>query len=550
MAATIDFANLGTLSPEDYAEQQALSKRQRTAQALMNASMTAAPQGQMVSGHYVAPSFFEGLNKVAQAAAGRYVEDKADTEAMDYATRLRARDQEEMKTGLELWRGREGQAANPQAAADFFMTAKGKQAQALGAKLLEQQFKEPEWKETELKMPDGVVVQGQYNKNAPNPMATFVPFTSYGSVETAKAIDAGIKMPTIAGTGGTFRNGGMPQGGNFVNMAQGQGLPIISGQRDPAKQMSLVASQAPDGSFLTKEGRPVAVNSQHFHGNAVDLDPSKPISPAQQAWLNQYAVQGKGKDNNHYELKPEFRGQNMPAMPQSNAPQATDVKYKLLEPESGFLSEAEKRDWYKNARQPLTGEPLKEVTSGMGALKVLDRFETLANKWSKNKQLSPDEFAEMQAVSRDAMLSLKDVKKLGVLTGNDQQIVESVLRDPSNVSNILNSKDLFLKLARAQKASTRDAIIGQYQSNYKEVPAYIKNQLMDVDRQEATWAKSSNSKGESKEVTAMKQQSLNQPKAQDVTAIKSWLTTNKLPYEPEKYSYGIENGQYYREKRK
>lgn len=48
--AELDIANLGTLPPDVYAEQQALNRQQRIAQALMNQSMQGQPQGQMVSG--------------------------------------------------------------------------------------------------------------------------------------------------------------------------------------------------------------------------------------------------------------------------------------------------------------------------------------------------------------------------------------------------------------------------------------------------------------------------------------------------------------------
>lgn len=570
MAATIDFANLGTLSPEDYAEQQALSKKQRLAQMLFTGS-TNQPQGQMVSGHYVAPSFLQQLNPVMQALAGNYLEKTGNEEAMEYAQRLRQRDQEEMKTGLELWRGREGMPADKRAAADFFMTARGKQAQALGQKLMEQEFKEPDWKETELKMPNGVVVQGQYNKNAPDPMGTFIPFTSYGSVETAKAIDAGVKMPNIGGTGGTYRGVGsgtmqpnplnpVPMGNapannpnSFIGMANAQGLPIISGVRDPNKQMSLVASQAPDGTFLTKEGRPVAVQSDHFHGNAIDLDPNKPINPAQQAWLKQYTVQGQGKDSNHYALKPEFRGQNM-QMPAGDQMPAKADKYTLVPPASGFESEAEKRDWFKNTRQPLTGEALNAVTGGMGTIRAADNYINKLERYDRKDIVSnPNVRAEVLAATKNYLMFQKDAYKLGVLNKEDIPQIEAVVKDPTNIDNILIAKPAMIKLAKFNQAFQRDNVIDAYQMGGKEIPAYVKGKLQAIDREEEKWLKAmeDNAKKENPNTASLVNQGKKaEPKAQDVSGVKSWLTANKMPYEPEKYTYGIENGQYYREKRK
>lgn len=570
MAATIDFANLGTLSPEDYAEQQALSKKQRLAQALLTQGMGQGAQGQMISGHYVAPSWTQSLNQLAQAAAGKYLEKTGDEEAQEYAQRLRKRDQEEMATGLELWRGREGQAANPQAAADYFMNARGKNAQALGAKLMEREFQEPKWKETTLELPDGTKVQGQYNSAAgANAMATFIPFAKSGNVEVAKALHSGVAMPQINGSGGTYGGGygagtmqpnplnpvpmNAPAGNqnSFVNQAQQLGLPVISGVRDPAKQMSLVASQAPDGTFLTKEGRPVAVNSQHFHGNAIDLDPSKPVSDAQRAWLNQYTVQGKGKDNNHYELKPEFRGQNAPAgMPQ--APAVAD-KYKLAMPETPFESPQARQDWIKKAQEPLSGEALNSVTGAMGTIRAADNYITKLEKYDrKDMMANPNVRAEVLAATKNYLMFQKDAYKLGVLNKEDIPQIEAVVRDPTNVDSILVAKPALIKLAKFNQAFQRDNVIDTYQMGQKEIPSYVKNKLMAIDREEEKWAKAvESSQKDNPNTSALKTQGQKpEPKAQDVSSIKSWLTANKMPYEPEKYSYGIENGQYYREKRK
>ena len=87
--AELDIANLGTLPPDVYAEQQALNRQQRIAQALMSQSMQGQPQGQMVSGQYVPNSFWQNLLPVAQAAAGKYAESKGDERALTLAKQIR-----------------------------------------------------------------------------------------------------------------------------------------------------------------------------------------------------------------------------------------------------------------------------------------------------------------------------------------------------------------------------------------------------------------------------------------------------------------------------
>lgn len=64
----------------DPATQQQISRNQLLAQSLQQQALT-PEQGQMVSGHYVAPSFTQGLAKLLQGYVGRQLNDKADEQA-------------------------------------------------------------------------------------------------------------------------------------------------------------------------------------------------------------------------------------------------------------------------------------------------------------------------------------------------------------------------------------------------------------------------------------------------------------------------------------
>ena len=77
----------GTLSPEDYAAQQQINRQQRFAEMLM--AQNQQPQGQMVSGRYVAPSFFQMLNPVANVLAGAYIGKEGDEQAAKLAEKIR-----------------------------------------------------------------------------------------------------------------------------------------------------------------------------------------------------------------------------------------------------------------------------------------------------------------------------------------------------------------------------------------------------------------------------------------------------------------------------
>ena len=79
------------------AEQQALDfnpelqdvSRQRKLADLLMAQGMQQPQGQMISGHYVAPSFTQQLNPLANILAGQAVGERADTKQIQMADALR-----------------------------------------------------------------------------------------------------------------------------------------------------------------------------------------------------------------------------------------------------------------------------------------------------------------------------------------------------------------------------------------------------------------------------------------------------------------------------
>jgi hypothetical protein len=82
----------GTLPPELFAEQQQLNRQQQMAQMLMQQG-TQQPQGQMVSGRYVAPSFFQYAAPLAQLYAGKSLAEKGDKQALELAAKLRGQQQ-------------------------------------------------------------------------------------------------------------------------------------------------------------------------------------------------------------------------------------------------------------------------------------------------------------------------------------------------------------------------------------------------------------------------------------------------------------------------
>lgn len=82
-------ADIGTLNPEQMLQQQQILRQQKMAEMLMQQGMQ-QPQGQMVSGRYVAPSIFQNLAGLANVYMGQRGIEKAEQSQLDLAKRLRA----------------------------------------------------------------------------------------------------------------------------------------------------------------------------------------------------------------------------------------------------------------------------------------------------------------------------------------------------------------------------------------------------------------------------------------------------------------------------
>jgi hypothetical protein len=112
--ADINLAQTGTLSAEDYAQQQALNRQQKFAELLMTQGTQGQPAGQMVSGRYVPNSFFQNLLPAAQMMAGAYLGKKGDEQATKLAQRIREQQGQALQSWVETNQGSPAQAGGIQ----------------------------------------------------------------------------------------------------------------------------------------------------------------------------------------------------------------------------------------------------------------------------------------------------------------------------------------------------------------------------------------------------------------------------------------------------
>ena len=81
-------ADIGTLTPEQMLQQQQILRQQKMAEMLMQQGMQ-QPQGQMISGHYVAPSIFQNLAGLANTYVGQRGIEKGEQAQLDLAKAIR-----------------------------------------------------------------------------------------------------------------------------------------------------------------------------------------------------------------------------------------------------------------------------------------------------------------------------------------------------------------------------------------------------------------------------------------------------------------------------
>jgi hypothetical protein len=99
--------DMGTLSADQVAQQQQILRQQKMAEMLMQSGMQ-QPQGQMISGHYVAPSFTQNLANLANLYVGQRGIEKADKSQVDLARQLRANETAAMTDFMRQKQGTPG----------------------------------------------------------------------------------------------------------------------------------------------------------------------------------------------------------------------------------------------------------------------------------------------------------------------------------------------------------------------------------------------------------------------------------------------------------
>jgi hypothetical protein len=291
--------NLGgsNLPPEILGQQQALNRQQQMAQMLMQQGQQ-MPTGQMVSGRYVAPSFFQYAAPLFQTYAGKSLAEKGDKQALELAAALRKRYGDELSEYQNLVNPRQTEMAGPtptgaplmsnppdrQAANLFAASAYNPALQAVGMKNLTQG---PKWEKASFTdEKTGKTREGVIDVNSPDPISTFQvggvkpEMSAYERASlNLKVGDQAISRANLQfNTGMTVGGGGVPMGAPMGNAPAGAPMNAPTG----------VPMAAPTGNVPVAGGMPISNAPAQQMNNAVPNTQSQYVNnPALSPKANQ-----------------------------------------------------------------------------------------------------------------------------------------------------------------------------------------------------------------------------------------------------------------------
>jgi hypothetical protein len=424
----------GNVPPEILQQQQALNRQQQMAQLLMQQGQQ-MPSGQMVSGRYVAPSFFQYAAPLFQTYMGSRMAEKGDKQALEMAKQLRQQYADEMQNYLKLQRGQEatpekytemagpfgegvGQgntnipmpvayqpaqaavAANPLAANLYGSTAYNPVLQQMASKKL---LEGPKWKEvSQFNQQTGNTETYRYDENSPNPRETlqFIGISKPAiSPETQiRFADEGIGIPP------QFRGGAV-------------GQPVATPQGQP--QATPIGAPTVGGTAPTV-----------------------------------------GSEQQKYDY---FKAPPVPA----------------------GLTGKQARDFVAEQNKPLTGKAADQVTGAVNYQKALDKVQTLFDTYKGPQLLDPNVRAEIKGAIKTAQLQGKEAFGLGVLNGPDLGLLEEIIADPTAFDAFLKDRSTINRLYNNQRMFTSDAIKTNYRFAQKAVPENLR-EYVEIKPKELT----------------------------------------------------------------
>jgi hypothetical protein len=423
--------DFGTLTPEQMLQQQQILRQQKMAEMLMQQGMQ-QPQGQMISGHYVKPSIFQNLAGLANTYVGQRGIEKADQAQIDLAKAIR--NQESVSL------------------ADYMADLQGKPDV-------------PE-KVTEL--------AGPYMGNIPKPTATIAGQPAVEGNPMLANMNA-LQNPNSPAFLRQHAIKKITEGPNWaevsqVNQKTGDTDTYVydKNSADPKSTMRFVATSKPALTLdqrLSLQDKGIAI--PNAGGNSVANGGNMPVAG-----------------------NPAGSGQINPSLPAikpvsaTNVPQTDLVKafgYDPFKPPplpAGLPSPQDARAYRSDQFKPLEGEKAKKVNGAASYQDALDKYVQVINSVDLKDLANPQVRNRIDSAYNTAMLTGKNAFDLGVLNGGDERILNSLLPNYKDVSQLLVTKQTIKELAQAQKEYGTGVILKEYGSANKPVPEMYRKHIV------------------------------------------------------------------------
>jgi murein DD-endopeptidase MepM/ murein hydrolase activator NlpD len=467
-------------------EYLALERQKRIADLLMSKSQQ-VPEGQMVSGHFVAPSFTQQLQPLFNAYIGQNMAQGTESKTAQLAQMLRGQQDQVVQSFI-----------NAKTPADKFKAATSSNApswlQTLGADMLKSQKVGEGEVISQLDLNTGenkTILKGpakdtrtekqkdyEYYKDNTGKNITFDQYIDRITpveqqrlnnerrriqLEENKLIDEGVNVSStgVSPVENTFPLSRGPNSTHAgVDIQTPVNTPIIAthegvvryNTKDKSGYGNMIEIVDPN----TKQ-----VKARYAHLNSFDVPEGTIVKPGQILGKTGGIKNDVGAGNStgphlHYE------DLTKPNIPPNLSPKD----------QRAFLKE-----FSINQTKPLTGEAQKQVTGAMNFQDSIDNYRSILANFKTTDMASPEKRAILESAYNTMILQGKEANNLGVLNGGDERILKSLFPNPNDLKTITISKDNLDKFALDQKKFAGTIIKNVYEVNQKPVPRSMQGRL-------------------------------------------------------------------------
>lgn len=421
-------------------------QQQRMAQLLMQQGMQPMSQGQMIGNHYVKASPYQNLATLANQALGMYAGYQADKGQLELAKKIR-----------------EGQSA---AMADYMGELKGRPA-------VEGGIYNPQGEITRETTADmfgpNMELNAGYRKVAPVAARTPDPFRANMNASMNDMLPSFMREHAMKE---------VTKGPNWAEVSQldpktGNTDTFVydKNSADPKSTMRFVATTKPAITLnerLHLQDKGIAIPTNNVYGN-------NPVV---------------GGGNMPVAGNPAGGGQVNPSLPAVKPVSATNVKqpdlvqafgydpFKPPPPPAGLPSNEAARAYRADQYKPLEEGKAKKVNGAAYYQDALDKYVQVINSVDITDLANPQVRKRIDSAYNTAMLTGKNAFDLGVLNGGDERILNSLLPNYKDVSQLLTTKETIKDLAQAQKEYGTGVILKEYGSANKPVPEMYRKHIV------------------------------------------------------------------------